>query len=156
MDWSTGEVVELESTRVRDRSSEDPCLEGCTLGVNEPPRWSPDGSRLIFTRSDIPNPDDRNVLNTITFVVDDDGGNLRQLVDTELFARDARWSPDGLIVFTSAIESVTGRPNFWHQLNDIYTVLPDGTGLTRLTTFTVGQKSVGGGSDRSTASELDQ
>jgi hypothetical protein len=64
-------------------------------------------------------------------------------VPTELFARDAQWSPDGaLIAFTSAVETLTiddfGKLENWHQLNDIYTVRPDGSDLRRLTSFTAG------------------
>jgi Tol biopolymer transport system component len=108
MDLATGEIVQLDSTK----------------GVAGFPNWSPDGGHLLFG----------------PFVVDADGSNLHQLIATDLNARDARWSPDGsLIVFTSSIETLTTNPpDSLQRLSDIYVVRPDGTGLQRLTTDTVG------------------
>jgi Tol biopolymer transport system component len=108
MDLATGEIVQLDSTR----------------GAAGFPSWSADGSHLLFA----------------PFVVDVDGSNLHQLIPTNLSARDARWSPDGsLIVFTSSIETLTTNPpDNSQRLSDIYVVRPDGTGLQRLTTDTVG------------------
>ena len=138
MDWVTGEVVELDSTRIQGPTIDQLCSQGCPLGRYEPPRWSPDGERLVFTVSDIRVPADLGYLGTLTFIVDDDGRNLRELVPLELFARDAQWSPDGAhIVFTSAVQGVTEGQAFY-QLNDIYAVRPDGTELTRLTTYSEG------------------
>ena len=130
-DVATGEVVELDATRA---SGPD--------GYNEAPRWSPDGTQLLFTRE----LDRRRRLpttalaDTATFVVDADGSNLRQLVDTELFARDAAWSPDGsMIAFTSAIpwlgvDQFGKRENF-NEDSDVYTVRADGSDVRRLTNF---------------------
>ena len=74
-------------------------------------------------------------------MVDADGSNLRQLIDTNLFARDAAWSPDGsTIAFTSAIawagmDQLGKRENF-NEDSDVYTVRADGSDLRRLTNFT--------------------
>lgn len=137
MDWATGDVVELDSTRAHP--SADFCPEGCPVGSNESPRWSPNGAQLLFTRSGLAGPaDPAAFIGVLTFIVDDDGGNLRQLVPLELFARDAQWSSDGArIVFTSATEGATEDQAFY-GLNDIYTVRPDGTQLTRLTRYSEG------------------
>jgi Tol biopolymer transport system component len=112
MDMATSTVVELDST----------------AGAFGPPSWSPDGAHLVFGQ----------------FVVDADGSNLHQVIPTEVVtgegpqARTARWSPDGsLIVFTSSIETLAVPDNL-QRLSDIYTIRPDGTGLQRLTTDTVG------------------
>ena len=129
-DVATGEIVELDSTRA---SGPD--------GNNGAPVWSPDGRQLLFSRESIgvATPDHR-LLDSATFVVDADGSNLRQLVDTELFARDASWSPDGsTIAFTSAIawlgvDHLGKRENF-NEDSDIYTVRTDGSDLRRLTNF---------------------
>jgi WD40 repeat protein len=77
-DVATGQVVELDSTRVRGSDG---------YGV---PVWSPDGRQLLVARDSIgvATPDQR-LPDTATFVVDADGSNLRQLIDTDLFARDA-------------------------------------------------------------------
>jgi Tol biopolymer transport system component len=129
-DISSGEVIELESTRA-----------GGPDGYNGAPVWSPDGTQLLISRDSIgvATPD-RRLLDTATFVVDADGSNLRQLVDTELFARDAAWSPDGsTIAFTSAIawlgvDHLGKRENF-NEDSDVYTVRADGSDLQRLTNF---------------------
>jgi dipeptidyl aminopeptidase/acylaminoacyl peptidase len=114
MDMSTGAVVELAST----------------LGIAAPPSWSPDASRLVFGN----------------LVVDADGSNLQQFAPADLFRgmegefavglAAPQWSPDGsLIAFASFHDRViTGNSQ---QLNDIYVVGPDGTGLQRLTTDTI-------------------
>ncbi len=138
MDFETGAVVELESTFASNPDLGDPCHNNCGDGDNGAPSWSPDGAHLLFSRGNIGDPNDpfRMFLDRVLYVVDADGGNLRQLVPGELRANDARWSPDGsLIVFTSAIEALAapGIDN-WQEYNDIYAVRPDGTGLQRLTT----------------------
>lgn len=109
MDMATGAVIELDST----------------AGKGAPPAWSPDGGRLAFAG----------------YVVDADGSNLRQVVPAELFARDAQWSPDGsTIAFTSERDTIAEPGVFDNsqRLNDIFIVRPDGTGLQRLTTDTLG------------------
>ncbi len=114
MDMATGAMVEL----------------GSTAGAAGPPSWSPDGAHLIFG----------------SFVVDADGSNLHRVIPTELSdggpaARGARWSPDGsLIVFASSIDTLAkpGVIDNSQRLSDLYTVRPDGSGLQRLTTDTVG------------------
>ena len=144
MDLASGDVTELESTFVSNPDLGRPCFTGCGDGDTEDPRWSTDGRQLLFSRSRIGVANQpHRILDTALFVVDGDGANLRQLVPSELFARDAHWSPDGTsIVFTSAIETLTvddfGMLEDWHQLNDIYNVSPDGTDLKRLTSFTAG------------------
>lgn len=139
MDWVTREVVELDKTLARDTAADHLTPEGFRIGQNESPRWSPDGAHLLFTRSGMRAPSDPNAfIGSTTFIVDDDGSNFREIGPLELFARDAHWSPDGArIVFTSAIEGSTEDRAFY-QLNDIYTVRPDGTQLTRLTRYSEG------------------
>ena len=128
MDVETGAVTELASTAV---SGHD--------GTNNRPAWSPDGTRLVFSRSSIgvPSAEDR-LQDTALFVVDVDGSNLRHLVPLELTAKDAAWSPDGsLIAFSSAVEWLGidqfGKRENWNVDSDVYTVRPDGSELRQLT-----------------------
>ena len=130
-DVATGEVVELESTRTSG-----------TGGFNSMPRWSPDGSQILFAREGIgPTSSDDRLSDTATFVMNADGSNLRQLVPTELVARNGAWSPDGeTIAFTSAIawlgvDPMTGNREMFNEDSDVYTVRPDGSDVRRLTTF---------------------
>lgn len=146
MDLSNGAVVELDSTFVSNPDLGDPCHANCGEGTNLETRWSPDGERLLFSRVDIGIPNQpldnlRHFLDKAVFVVDADGGNLRQLAPTELSIGQAAWSPDGsLIVLTQSLDTVVepGVIDNWQQLNDIYVIRPDGTGLQRLTTDTAG------------------
>lgn len=142
MDMATGTVTELVSTFVSNPYLGPPCGYSCGPGSNDGPSWSPDGAHLLFSRLGIGIPNQPQTFgDKALFVVDVDGSNLHQLVPTDLSAIDARWSPDGsLIVFTSAVEFLTdpGVIDNRELLSDIYTVRPDGTGLQRLTTDTVG------------------
>ena len=118
MDMPTGAVVELESTH--DDWGR--------------PSLSPDGARVVFGNH----------------VVDADGSNLRQIAPADLFTDEQgfnagiafpEWSLDGsLIAFTSSNDTFpTNPPERNSQVRmDIYVVRPDGTGLQRLTTDSVG------------------
>lgn len=121
-DLVTGLVTELASTRTTYSDA-----------FVEHPRWSPDGSRLTYSKVFI----DANetATDSIVFVVNVDGSQGRALTDAGFEAGDAEWSPDGLRVLF-ARQPVhhwfgAGRgagANTW-----IYTITPDGSGLTRLT-----------------------
>jgi TolB protein len=94
-------------------------VTGLTPGGSwdDEPQWSPDGSKLVFTRVDLKRKRDA------IFVVDLDGGDPLQLTPWALNAAgDPEWSPDGKwIVFTAP------------SPGSIHKVRPDGTGLTNLT-----------------------
>ena len=115
LDLQTGQVLELASTSP----------DG---GVR--PGWSPDATRIVFSRGgtkDLDGPTPR-VLDAV-FVIDPDGQGLRQISPPTLDAVDAVWSPDGTrIVFRSP----AGDPAA--GLGDLYAIRPDGTDLQRLTT----------------------
>jgi Tol biopolymer transport system component len=122
MDLATGVVTELESTRITDPEQ----------GGNDAPRWSPDGTMLVFARQGITVPGEAEG-RTVLLVVDADGSNLRQVAPTELHAIDPDWSPDGSrIVFISTVWNGADTDPLV-IVNDIYTVRPDGTGVQRLT-----------------------
>jgi TolB protein len=80
------------------------------------PQWSPDGSKILFTR--------RNSGRTQIFVMNADGTNVRRLTDGPEGNRTPVWSPDGsMIAFVSARD---GNP-------ELYVMDSDGANETRLT-----------------------
>lgn len=91
------------------------------------PDWSPDGTKIVFLDNFVfcKKPKD---CNSNIFVMNADGGGVTQL--TFKFGDNfphPTWSPDGdKIVFTHGILR-GGRPG------QIYTMNPDGTGITRVT-----------------------
>lgn len=88
------------------------------------PAWSPDGSLIAF---------DGQGLETIR----PDGSDRRQLVDMYIGADSGfpYWSPDGsAIAFMSWPNGVPG------EARDIYTIRPDGTGLTNITSHPAGDE----------------
>jgi Tol biopolymer transport system component len=89
--------------------------------------WSPDGKRFVFMRRDNSTP------RTAIFTMAIDGSDLKQLTPWELNAGQPAWSPDGkLIAFCSP------TCDEWDSVeSNIYTIHPDGTGLTQLTSHLV-------------------
>ena len=87
---------------------------------DDEPQWSPDGTRLVFTRVDLERKADA------VFVVNVDGSGLRQLTPWALNAAgDPEWSPDGkwIILVTHPRD---GSAN-------VARVRPNGSGLINLT-----------------------
>lgn len=113
-----GTATELESTRTTNvplgacmARSDDPACQG----RNEDPVWSPDGTRLAFTRWA------NNGETGGVFVVDTDGSGLRQVHPA---GSRPRWSPDGGAIAFQWLDDVGG---------DVYTMKSDGSNLARLT-----------------------
>jgi Tol biopolymer transport system component len=128
LDIPSGQITRLQATRTENPGigpSEGP-TEACTAvhgGYNGNPQWSPDGTKLVFTRTDCHN---------AIFTIGADGNDLREVVPFEWGPQVfPRWSPDGSrILFHS--------PTNWDDSGepgrvDIATVRPDGTGFQTLT-----------------------
>jgi hypothetical protein len=125
-DLATGKVTLLESTRQVPPKNE--------MGR---PAWSPDGKQIIYyvVPKDIYGEDVSPLGPSVMYIVNADGSGLHALKTPGLVATgDASWSPDSsLIVFSTtplhewATHGVDPSP-------DVYTIHPDGTGMTRLTT----------------------
>ena len=68
-------------------------------GKDSSPRWSPDGSRLLFLSSGR-EPEKKNQL----YVIDAEGGEARLAADMETGVMNPRWAPNGReILFTSRV-----------------------------------------------------
>ncbi len=134
LDIPSGNVTELDATRTINGSQrcwESPSCEG----LNDMPRWSPDGTRLVFARQSMSPEPGSSWTSSAVLVIDADGTNLRRLTPEGTSAHDPSWSPDRttvLFVMTEMLvnsdhTSVTG------MRTDVYTVRSDGTDLRRLT-----------------------
>jgi TolB protein len=87
-------------------------------GNNAWPDWSPDGTMLAFTR--------RVAGVADLFVADADGGSVTAVTSTRGYEWTPAWAPDG-----GSIAYCRSADDF--SPCDLFTIAPDGTGLTRLT-----------------------
>lgn len=100
------------------------------------PRWSPDGEQIVFMVTHEPVPPTGPLLGSSIAVVKADGSEAnapRILTDRAMFGAYPDWSPDGKrIVFTTYdlgyFQETPGASN-------LYTIRPNGTGLTQITHF---------------------
>jgi TolB protein len=94
------------------------------------PRWSPDGSHLVFWTDHV-NPGTGQVDATAVFTIAADGTRLVQVTPQSMLAGDCDWSPDGtrLVFATHPLVAF----NFDPVVSNLFTVRPDGSGLRQLT-----------------------
>jgi TolB protein len=83
--------------------------------IDVSPSWSPDGSRMAFTSDRLGKPQ--------VFIMNSDGSNVRRLTTSGSYNDRARWSPKGDRIVYCRMEG-----GF-----QIYSINPDGSGDTRLT-----------------------
>jgi Tol biopolymer transport system component len=97
------------------------------------PRWSPDGSHLVFWTDHV-NPDTGQVDATAVFTIAADGTRLVQVTPQSMLAGDCDWSPNGtrLVFATHPLVAF----NFDPVVSNLFTARPDGTGLRQLTNST--------------------
>ena len=116
-DYNYGAVFLMNS----DGSGVTPrTMEGHTGFTRDPgnsPDWALDGNRLVTVR------DGRFSESGDALVIIEANGTIIELVNAPAHDRAPAWSPDGSVI---AFHSETDR-------SDIYTIRPDGTGLTNLT-----------------------
>ena len=129
LELATGRVTELASTATTNDGLF--CDTAADEGTNDPPQWSPDGTRLVFARQVIWPRGANGFCQSVVLTVRADGTDLRVLVPAEHHALAPQWSPDGSAI---AFHTVTSDSTDDMGRVDIFRVRPDGTGLVRLTT----------------------
>ena len=130
LDLGSGEITELESTQ---SDAVIPCTTAASEGNNESPRWSPDGTQLVFARQGI-GPLRNGGCQSTLFVVNADGSDVRQLVPAEMNALIPSWSPDGARIVFHSSTYLPGYPQDDTAMTvDISSVRADGNDLRKLT-----------------------
>jgi TolB protein len=99
------------------------------------PRFSPDGTRLVFTR-DVDEASSAGAL----YVVNLDGSGLRKITSGDLYPGDAAWSPDGKEIVFEASDPQTPFGGVW-------IVGSDGSELRNVTATASGVGALDGFSD---------
>jgi Tol biopolymer transport system component len=94
------------------------------------PAWSPDGSQIVFARTDVSGCGCGSFL----YVMGADGSGVRQIPNSGFNAADPGWAPDGeRIVFANFPGTQCISDGCTENAYDIFTIRLDGTGLTQLT-----------------------
>ena len=128
VDIATGEVTELDATRTTNGPLAE-CFRsaGCE-GLDGTPRWSHDGTQLVFGRQAMSPEADNEGTSGALYTVKADGTGLRRVTPEGLFAVDPHWSPDdATLLFTRVDLPGPGQRTF------VDTIRPDGTNLQQLT-----------------------
>ena len=108
--------------------------------LDNAPTWSPDGTMLAF---DIQhwNPTGQYLDGTLIATLPVAGGEVRRLTSSDTFMSHPDWSPDGLLVMNSYD---LGNIPQTAEPSNVFTMKPDGSGLTQLThSSTDGSKRIG-------------
>jgi hypothetical protein len=135
VDIASGQVTELETTRTTNVSLDQCSVSTQCDGMNDTPRWSPDGSRLVFARQVMSPEPGSTWTSAAVYVVNPDGSDLRRVTPEGFYAYNASWSPNGsqLVFINTEMVVNADHTSVTDMLSDIYTVLPDGADLRRLT-----------------------
>lgn len=133
LDLSTGAVQRLDSTQTTNPALSDaqlpeeapPCPTAAWQGYLTSPEWSPDGSHVAFARSEI-GPADNSLCKSGLFTVSVATGLVSQVTLSQERYGVPDWSSDGShLLFEGGDQRADNI--------DIYTIRPDGTDLTAVT-----------------------
>ena len=136
LDVASREVTELASTQTTNGSSDEQCwLSTQCEGFDDAPRWSPDGTRLVFARQDMSPEPGSSWTSAAVYVVNPDGSGLQRVTPEGWYAFDPHWNPDGSALAFVNEETIVNDDHtaVTSMLDDIYTIAPDGTGVEQLT-----------------------
>ena len=136
LDLETGDVTELESTRSRMPVMPHLChtTPGCE-GTNDQPTWSPDGTRIVFSRQTM-SPEPGSTWNAAAiYVVNADGTGFHRVTPIGTYAVGPNWSPDGTRIAFMGIQQIVSSDGLTveQELGDIYTIRPNGQEIVQLT-----------------------
>ena len=123
-------VLDVDSGEVRRLTFDE--------SINEDPRWSPSGDRLIF-RTSFP-PDDREwAAKPSLHVLDVESGERWPVVDDWGGVLEADWCPDGDRIAFCGIPAVPGSADMYRHKRDLWTVpAAGGTPVCRTRDLTAG------------------
>ena len=113
--------------RLRVMTAHGGDVRDLATGVSGQPRWSPDGRRLAFFRTDEVVVQGRNARRKYLYIVDVDGTDLQRLTLAEtpvVPVSDPVWSPD---------DTQIAFANFENDMLALYSVSADGTDARRVT-----------------------
>jgi Tol biopolymer transport system component len=122
--WGEGElglrVLDLETRATRV----------LTTGYDNLPGWSPDGSRILFTRR-------VDAVNFDIFTIRPDGSSLTRLTDHPSGDGHAVWTADGRILWNASLygfrDEAALYDNTFQQYGQIFVMTADGSGKRMLT-----------------------